>query len=67
MNAISALSTAELAQRCTVEIRQASTLVATAFVDDIGGFDCGPIAAGPTEVRVTAADGMSIVVADLVL
>ncbi len=50
-----------------VEIRQASRLVATAFVDDVGGFDGGPIAAGPTEVRVTAADGVSIVVADLVL
>ena len=50
-----------------VEVRRDGALLATAFVDDLGGFSLGPLTAGDCELHVTAADGTSIVLADLVL
>ncbi len=50
-----------------VEVRRDGALLATAFVDELGGFSLGPVPTGDCELRVTASDGTSIVVADLVL
>lgn len=50
-----------------VEIRQGLPLVTVAFVDEVGGFSSRPVPTGPTELTITAEDGTSIVVADLVL
>jgi len=48
-----------------VEVRRDHVLVATAFVDDLGGFSLGPVARGDCELRITASDGTSIVVEEL--
>lgn len=50
-----------------VALRQQGTVVATAFVDDAGGFLCGPIAASTSELRITAGDGTAIVIEELAL
>jgi hypothetical protein len=43
-----------------VEVRQAGTLIATAFVDDVGGFTCAPLPSAATELRISGGDGTSI-------
>ena len=45
-----------------VELRQANALVATTFVDEVGGFTCPQVAAGETEVRITAEDSTWIII-----
>ena len=45
-----------------IEVRQADTLVAVAFVDEVGGFTCAPIRRGTTDLRIIGADGTWIVV-----
>ncbi len=54
-------------QDALVEMRQAGVLIATAFVDDLGGFSIGPVEHGSGELQVTASDGTSIVIEDLAL
>ncbi len=44
-----------------VEIRQADTLVAATFVDEVGGFSSAPVPTAQTELRITAADGTWII------
>lgn len=48
-----------------VEVRQSNTLVAVTFVDDLGGFHCGPLERAALGLQITAADGTWIVVEDL--
>jgi hypothetical protein len=48
-----------------VEVRQADTLVAIAFVDEVGGFSCAPIQRSITDLRIIGADGTWIVVDDI--
>ena len=48
-----------------VEVRQDNVLIAVAFVDDLGGFNYGPLGKGTTGLSITAADGTWIVVEDL--
>ena len=43
------------------ELRQAGALRATAVVDDLGGFSCGPLVAGTAELRVTPERGRMLV------
>ncbi len=50
-----------------VEIRQGRSILTAAFVDEVGGFSARPVPTGPTELMITAADGVSISVAGLVL
>jgi hypothetical protein len=45
-----------------VELRQAGALLATAFLDDLGGWDCGPLPAGATELRIARPDGHAVVI-----
>lgn len=45
-----------------VELRQAGALAGTAFVDEVGGFTCPPVAAGETEVRITGEDSTWIII-----
>lgn len=44
-----------------VEVRQNDVLQATALIDDLGAFQCGPLLRAPVELRVAAPDGQSIV------
>jgi len=48
-----------------VEIRQSGALIATAEVDDLGGFACAALPAGATELRLTPKSGRMIVLTDL--
>ena len=50
-----------------VEVRQSARLQATAAVDDLGGFVCGPVLAGATELRITPHSGGMLVLADVEL
>jgi anti-sigma factor RsiW len=50
-----------------VEVRQADTVVAVAFVDEVGGFTCAPIQRSTTDLRITGVDGTWIVVDDIEL
>jgi hypothetical protein len=50
-----------------VEARQSSVLQAAAAVDDVGGFSCGPLLAGPTELRITPQSGRMLVLPDIEL
>jgi anti-sigma factor RsiW len=43
------------------EVRQGGALVATAALDEDGGFSCTGLAPGPAELRVTNAEGVSVV------
>jgi hypothetical protein len=45
-----------------VELRQAGALLAMAVLDDLGGWDCGPLPSGATELRIARADGRAVVV-----
>jgi anti-sigma factor RsiW len=42
------------------EVRQNGTLLATAVLDEDGGFSCAGLASGPSELRVTSAEGVSV-------
>jgi hypothetical protein len=44
-----------------VEVRQNSVVRAVAEADDIGSFRCASVPPGPSELRVTAPDGTSVV------
>jgi hypothetical protein len=44
-----------------VEARQAAELRATATLDEDGGFSCAGLAPGPAELRITAPQGISVV------
>lgn len=48
-----------------VELRSAEALMATAVLDDSGGFRCEPIPPGPVRLRISAADGVAIVVPEI--
>lgn len=48
-----------------VELHQIDDLVAAAFLDDSGGFRCEPIPPGPIRLRISAADGVAIVVPEI--
>jgi hypothetical protein len=48
-----------------VEIRQSGALVATAEVDDLGGFACAALPEGTSELRLTPKSGRMIVLTDL--
>ncbi|MCG8352994.1 MAG: hypothetical protein MI924_34960 [Chloroflexales bacterium] len=50
-----------------VELRRGSELQAVTSADDLGGFYCGPLAAGVTFVRVTPEYGSAVVIPDIVL
>jgi hypothetical protein len=50
-----------------VEVRQSAQLQATTAVDELGGFVCGPIRAGATELRITPHGGGMLVLADIEL
>jgi hypothetical protein len=50
-----------------VEVRQGGRLVATAFVDDLGGFSFDLSSRGETQLRVTGAGGAALVVEGLAL
>ena len=43
-----------------VELRQAGALQATAALDDLGGWSCGRLPAGPSELRITRQDSRSV-------
>jgi hypothetical protein len=43
-----------------IELRSAGALQATAALDDLGGWVCGPLPAGPAELRITGEDGRSV-------
>ncbi|MFL5804234.1 MAG: hypothetical protein ACJ8CR_21130, partial [Roseiflexaceae bacterium] len=45
-----------------VELRQAGALLATAMLDDLGGWGCGPLPAGATELRIARADGLAVAI-----
>jgi hypothetical protein len=48
-----------------VELRQGGALPASAAVDDLGSFGCGPLPAGPTELRATPSRGRMVILPDL--
>lgn len=48
-----------------VTLRQAGAVRTTAILDDIGGFSCGPLPAGPTEVRITPRLGRPMLVPEI--
>ncbi len=48
-----------------VELWQAGALQATASLDDLGSFFCGPIIPGQSELRITPEQGTAIVLPDL--
>jgi hypothetical protein len=48
-----------------VELRQSGALIATAEVDDLGGFACAALPPGSTELRLTPRTGRMIVLTDL--
>ena len=48
-----------------VELRQAGALRATAFLDELGGWSCGPLPSGPIELRLVRADGRVVVVPEI--
>jgi len=48
-----------------VEVRQSGALVATAEVDDLGGFACAAVPEGASELRLTPQTGRMIVLTDL--
>lgn len=50
-----------------VELRRDNRLLATALLDEGGGFRCAAIAPGPVSMRISAPDGVAIVVAELPL
>lgn len=50
-----------------VEVRQQSMLQATGEVDDMASFHCGSLPAGTSELRITAPDGMSVVLPEVEL
>jgi hypothetical protein len=43
-----------------VVLRQAGVLQATATLDDLGGWNCGPLPAGMSELQITCEDGRSV-------
>jgi hypothetical protein len=45
-----------------VELRQADVLYATATLDDLGSFSCGPIPIGSSDLRITPQRGRPLVV-----
>jgi hypothetical protein len=50
-----------------VELRQGGALRATAEVDELGAFSCGPFPPGSSELRITSPGGRALVVPNLVL
>jgi hypothetical protein len=48
-----------------VEVRQDGVVRGVAEVDDVASFRCGPLAAGVSELRITAPDGTSVVLQDV--
>lgn len=50
-----------------VELRQSGALLATGVVSDLGGFSCGPLPAGLSELRITPQRGRMLILADLQL
>ncbi len=44
-----------------VELRQADVLYATATLDDLGSFSCGPVPAGSSDLRITPQRGRPLV------
>jgi hypothetical protein len=50
-----------------VEVRQAGTVRAVAEVDDVASFQCEVASAGISELRITAPDGVSIVLPEVEL
>ncbi|MBA3943861.1 MAG: zf-HC2 domain-containing protein [Herpetosiphonaceae bacterium] len=50
-----------------VEVRQADLLMATARVDDLGGWQCGPLPIAPSTLRITPKEGNSIILPALIL
>lgn len=57
--------TQELWAAALVELRQGGALQATAFVDEFGGFVCGPLAPASAELRITPERGPVVVVPDI--
>lgn len=49
------------------ELRQAGGVQAVATLDDLGGFRCGPLAPGPTDVRITPEQGPAVTVPTITL
>jgi anti-sigma factor RsiW len=45
-----------------VELRQAGALQATAFLDELGGWGCGPLPSDAIELRIARADGRVVVI-----
>jgi hypothetical protein len=50
-----------------VEVRHQGVVRGVAEVDDVASFRCGPLPAGMSELRITALDGTSVVLPDVVL
>ncbi len=50
-----------------VELRQAGRVQAMATVDESGGFRCGPLAAGRTDLRITPESGQPVLLPGLSL
>lgn len=50
-----------------VELRRADRLLATALLDEGGGFRCTAVPPGPVTMRISAPDGLAIVVPELPL
>ncbi|GAB4211166.1 MAG: hypothetical protein OHK0022_45410 [Roseiflexaceae bacterium] len=44
-----------------VQLRQGGALVSAASVDEFGGFECGPLPAAPTELRIAPRQGDALV------
>ena len=45
-----------------VELRREDKLLASTFVDDLGGFTCPLVAGGRADLRITGANGTLIIV-----
>jgi hypothetical protein len=48
-----------------VEVRGDGSLIATAFVDEYGGFACNQLSADVTDLRITSAQGLRILIEGL--
>jgi hypothetical protein len=50
-----------------VELRQDGALQGTASLDELGGFSCGPLSPGPTELRISAESGRALLIPEIML